>query len=110
MLEFIKKSLAFGMGAAILTADKIRQFADEAVARGEMSADEAKKFVDDVSKRAEEERGNMQNWIREQVARMVKDAGCADAKDVHALEKRVKAIETRLAVLETAVVESQEIT
>lgn len=108
MWDFLKKSLAFGMGAAILTADKIKQFADEAVARGEMSTEEARKFVDDVTRRADEEKQTMQNWIRDQVAKIMRDAGAAEASRVETLENRVKALELRVAALETPEVETLE--
>ncbi|MEN6372643.1 MAG: hypothetical protein ABFD64_11600 [Armatimonadota bacterium] len=97
MWETVKKSLAFGLGAAVLTADKVREFADEAVNRGEMSSDEATSFIDDVIKRGDEEKRNVQNWMREQAGKILKDAGCAELSRVEALERRVRDLEDQLA-------------
>ncbi|MEN6521226.1 MAG: hypothetical protein ABFD46_08775 [Armatimonadota bacterium] len=106
MWETVKKSLAFGLGAAVLTADKVREFADEAVNRGEMSSDEAKGFIDDVIKRGDEEKRNVQNWMREQANKIMKDAGCADASRVEALERRVRELEAQMA--EDQMMENEE--
>ena len=98
MWDFVKKSLAFSLGAAMLTGEKLREFADEAVARGEMSKEEAKKFIDDVSQRGEEEKRNLQTWIREQVAKVMRDAGAVEASRVDALEQRIQALEAKLSI------------
>lgn len=107
VVDILKKSLAFSLGAAVLSAEKIRQMADEMVARGEMSQDEAKKFVDDVSKKADEEKSNMQNWLREQSLKMLQQAGAVEVSRVERLEARVAALELRLMRL-TGEVEAVE--
>lgn len=96
-LEMLKKSLAFTLGAASFSAEKVRQFTDEMVARGEMSTDDAKKFVDDVSQRAEEEKKSIQDWIRDQTVKMVQQVGAADLSRVERLEQRIASLEARLA-------------
>lgn len=97
--EFMKRTLAFGLGVAALTGDKVKQFVDEAVQRGEMSREEARKFMDDVSVRADEERKSMQNWIRDQVNRMLVAGGAASLERVAQLEARIDALERRLGVV-----------
>lgn len=97
MWEIVKKSLAFGLGAAVLTADKIREFADEAVERGEMSSEEARKFIDDVMKRGDEEKRNVQGWMRDQANKILKDVGCAETTRVEALERRIRELEAQMA-------------
>ena len=97
VVDLLKKSLAFGLGAAALSAEKLKQFADEMVARGEMSSDEAKRFVDDVSKKAEEEKRTVQDWIRDQVSKMLQQAGAVESARVDQLEQRIAALEKRVA-------------
>lgn len=96
ILDFLKRSLAFGLGAAIFSAEKIKQLAEEMVSRGEMTSEEARKFVDDMTKRAEEEKRAIQEWIQQQVSKMIKQAGAAELARVEELEKRVAALEERL--------------
>ena len=94
--DFLKKTVALGLGVAAITGDKLKQFAEEAVQRGEMSREEAKKLMEDVTARAEEERKSMQTWIREQVNKMLAAGGAATADRVAKLEARVEALERRL--------------
>ena len=98
MMDLLKKTLAFGMGAAALSAEKLKQFADDMVARGEMTSEEAGKFVDDVSKRADDEKRTVQEWVREQMSKMLQQVGAAESARVEALEQRIAALEERLGV------------
>ncbi len=99
MTEFVKKAVAFGMGAAAYSAEKMKQFADEMVARGEMTTEEAGKFVDDMSQKAEDEKRSLQEWMREQMSRMLQQMGVAERARVEAIEARLSAIEARLGVV-----------
>jgi len=94
--------VAFGLGLAALSADKLKEFVDQAVARGEMTKDEAKTMLDDVSTRAEEEKQTVRNWIIEQANKALREAGAADATRVAQLEARISALERRLERLEGA--------
>ena len=93
VVDLMKKSLAFSLGCAAVSAEKLKQFADEMVARGEMSSEEAKRFVDDVSKKADEEMKSVQEWIHDQVSKVLQTAGAAEASRVEDLERRVAALE-----------------
>lgn len=97
VVDVLKKSLYFGVGAAAFSAEKLKQFADDMVARGEMSSDEARKFVDDMSSKAEEERKTAQDWINERVSKVLHQAGAAESARVDALERRVADLERRIA-------------
>jgi polyhydroxyalkanoate synthesis regulator phasin len=110
MLELVKKTLSFGLGAALLTGEKLRQVADDAVARGEMSKDEARGFIDDVTRRAEEDKENMQSWMRDQMRKMMQEVGVPDIERIETLEKRIEALEFRLDAAETAFYSHEEIT
>ncbi|OFX14013.1 MAG: hypothetical protein A2Z18_03785, partial [Armatimonadetes bacterium RBG_16_58_9] len=88
VVDLVKKSLAFSLGCAALSAEKLKQFADEMVAKGEMSSEEARRFVDDISKRADEEMKSVQSWIHEQVSKVLQTAGAAEAVRVDELEHR----------------------
>lgn len=104
IVELFKKSLDFGIGAAALSAEKLKQFADDMVARGEMTSDDARKFVDDISAKAEEEKRALQEWICEQISKTLQHAGAADADRVERLESRVASLERRVAELNAEMV------
>ncbi len=98
MIDLLKKTLAFGMGAAAFSAEKIKQFADDMVARGEITSEEAGKCVDDMTKRAEDEKRAVQDWVREQMSKMLQGMGAVESARVDALEQRIAALEEKLGV------------
>lgn len=100
LTELVKKSVAFGVGAAAFSAEKMKQFADEMVAKGEMTSEEASGFVSDMSQRAEAEKKSLQDWIHDQMSKMLKQAGAAEAERVEHLERRLAAIEKKLGILD----------
>jgi len=97
ILDMLKKTLSFGVGAAVFSAEKLKEFADEMVQKGEMSGEDAKKFVDDVSKKADDEKARIQEWIKEQVAKV--KTSFADIDRVKRLENRVAVLEAKLGIV-----------
>ncbi len=102
--ELVKKTLALGLGAAALSIEKLKQLSDEMVARGEMSTEEATRFVDEVSQKAQQEKESLRQWMSEQVSKMVRQVGAAEAEHVERLEARIVALERRVAELSADVV------
>lgn len=92
-VDMLKKTLAFTIGAAEFSREKIKQFTDEMVSQGEISKDEAKKFVDDVTKRAEDEKQSIQDWMREQANKILQQAGAVEVAKFDELEARVAFLE-----------------
>lgn len=97
VVDVIKKSIAFGMGTAAFSAEKLKQFADDMVARGEMTSEEANRFVDEMARKGDDETRSLQNWMREQMSKMRDQVGIAETSRVEALERRVEELERRVA-------------
>ncbi len=106
MMDFVKKALALTIGIAALTTDKLKELADEAVERGEITGEEAKKFVEDVISHADREKQSIQSWIKEQVGKALIEAGAADSKKVAELEERIAKLESLMNPGEIATQES----
>ena len=96
MKEFLLKSLAFGLGTAAFGAEKLAQFTEDMVKRGEMSSDDAKKLLDDASKRAVEEKEKLKVWVSEQVTKLHQQTGAAQAERIADLEARIAELEMKL--------------
>ena len=95
----LKRTFDFGLGAAALSVEKLKSFADEMVSRGEMTSDDARKFVDDVAAKADEQKRSLNEWIAEQVSKVLQQAGAAEAAHVDRLETRVSSLERRVTEL-----------
>lgn len=67
MLDFIRKITLAGAGLAIVTTEKIQEFADELVKKGEMTEKEAREAVNEYvekSKQAKKDlEGKMEQWV-----------------------------------------------
>jgi polyhydroxyalkanoate synthesis regulator phasin len=67
MLDFIRKMTLAGAGLAIVTTEKIQEFADEVVKKGEMTEKEAREAVNEYvekSKQAKKDlEGKMEQWV-----------------------------------------------
>jgi poly(hydroxyalkanoate) granule-associated protein len=67
MLDFIRKMTLAGAGLAIVTTEKIQEFADELVKKGEMTEKEAREAVNEYvekSKQAKKDlEGKMEQWV-----------------------------------------------
>jgi poly(hydroxyalkanoate) granule-associated protein len=67
MLDFIRKMTLAGAGLAIMTTEKIQEFADELVKKGEMTEKEAREAVNEYvekSKQAKKDlEGKMELWV-----------------------------------------------
>jgi len=67
MLDFIRKRTLAGAGLAIVTTEKIQEFADDLVKKGEMTEKEAREAVNEYvekSKQAKKDlEGKMEQWV-----------------------------------------------
>jgi len=99
MLETLRKVLLLGLGAAAVSADKIREVIDDLVKRGEMTAEEGRKLCAEMLARSEEERRKLNERIREQIRDMLKELGVADRTQVAAMEERIAALEQKVGEL-----------
>lgn len=92
--EILKRTMSFGLGAAAFSIEKIKNFTEEMVEKGEMTNEEAKKVIDDFSKKIEEDKNNVQNWMKQQAEKIIDQVGAAKAEKVEELEKRIAELET----------------
>lgn len=96
MFESLRKLMYIGLGAAVMSRDKVKQAIDEMVSRGEVSAEEGRKLYDEMISRAEEETRNLNDRIRGQVRQYLTEAGIADRNQIEVLARRVDALEYRI--------------
>lgn len=100
-MDVFKKAFMIGIGAMALTKDKLDEFVDQAVSRGEMSRDDGKKFLDEAMEKADEQKQWLVTRIREETRRLVENAGFASKDELEALRVRLDSIESKLDRLVT---------
>jgi polyhydroxyalkanoate synthesis regulator phasin len=73
-IESLKKAFLIGLGATVMTAEKIQELMDELVKKGELSQQDAKAFTEDLRNRAVQEKEQFESRVKEQVDTYVKKA------------------------------------
>ncbi len=93
MSDMLRKMGLFGIGVLSLTQEKIEEFTQEMVKKGEMSKDEGKKFVKDVLSEKEKQLKDMEEKINERVKENLKRSGIVMKSDIETLEKKIEKLE-----------------
>ncbi len=93
MSDMLRKMGLFGIGVLSLTQEKIEEFTQEMVKKGEMSKDEGKKFVKDVLSEKEKQLKDMEEKINERVKEHIKKSGVVMKSDIETLERKIEKLE-----------------
>ncbi|MBI4651009.1 hypothetical protein HY745_06965 [Candidatus Desantisbacteria bacterium] len=95
-MDFIKKIATAGLGAVLLTEEKIKEVVDDLVKKGEMSELEGKSTVKDILNKIDENKKFIEDKIVEHFEVLMKKANIAAPSDIQKLEKRIEKLESLL--------------
>lgn len=93
MSDLLRKAINLGVGLAVASKEKIEQYADELVAKGELGKNESKDFVNQLIRKGEEQRNEMKGVVREQVSKVLAELDIATRQELRRLEVRIAALE-----------------
>jgi polyhydroxyalkanoate synthesis regulator phasin len=93
MSEMIRKMGLFSVGVISLTQEKIEEFSQEMIKKGDMNREEGKKFVRDVLSEKEKQLKDLENKINEVVKANIEKSGIVMKSDISALEKKIEKLE-----------------
>jgi len=91
--EIFRKMALFGIGAIAISQEKIEEFAQEMVKKGDMNREEGKKFVMDVLSEKDRQRKEVEEKIGKKVKEVIENSGVAMKKDTEDLSRRMEKIE-----------------
>lgn len=96
MIDALKHTLYAGLGATVVTVEKIEAGLQDLVKKGRISADEAREAARKISEESKQEfkeaRGSLESMFED----MLSKAPVAMRKDVEAINKRLDSIEKML--------------
>ncbi len=98
MLELLKKSMLAGIGAAVLTRDKIREATRMLVEEGKISSDEAEKLTEDLVKSGGREWEELNSKFQSSFKKISENLEVVRRKEFADLKARVELLEQRLGV------------
>lgn len=93
MSEMFRKMGLFGIGVISLTQEKMEEFTQEMVKKGEISKDEGKKFVKDILSEQEKQLKEIEEKINETVRENLKKSGVVMKSDIASLERKIEKLE-----------------
>lgn len=96
MIDVFKKTFLAGLGATVVTAEKVESILDDLVARGKISADEARDVAAKIAAEGKQEYSEVRTSIGNLFDEMLGKANVATKTDLAAVEARLAAIEAAL--------------
>jgi len=93
MSDMFRKMGLFGIGVISLTQEKIEEFSQEMIKKGEISKEEGKKFVKEVLSEKEKQLKDIEEQINERVRENIKKSGVVMKSDITALERKLEKLE-----------------
>ena len=100
MFDILKNGLLAGLGAAVLSKEKVEATLKRLVDEGKISSQEAHNLANELIDNGQKEWGQLQDKILETVRKGLDGVDVASAKALHTLEERTTALEARQAALE----------
>ncbi len=96
MIDLLKKTLLAGVGAAVITKEKIETTLDDLVRQGKVNAQDARIMADKIAEQGRREFDELSQDLSQRISQLVnKSASGADAR-ITALEERIKVLEAKL--------------
>ena len=98
--DAVRKGLLTGLGAALLTRERIGQVMDRLVQEGKVTTDEARRMTDELVEKGRGEFKDLQERIQESLHKGLRELDVATTKDHETLEKRIESLEKANQALE----------
>lgn len=95
MIEMLKKTLLAGVGATVVTAEKVESALSDLVERGRLSADEAKATASKIANESKQEFEEARSSLMDLFEDLLKKANVASKRDLARLEARITAVEAQ---------------
>ncbi|MEX0325527.1 MAG: phasin family protein [Puniceicoccaceae bacterium] len=93
MIEALKRTLYAGIGATVVSAEKIESALQELVEKGKLSADEARDTAKKISEDSKKEFEEAQSSLKSLFEELLEKSPVAWKKDLDSIEKRLEALE-----------------
>ena len=91
--DTLRKIGLFGIGIAAITQEKLEEFAQEMIKKGEMNREEGKLFVVEVLLEKDRQLKDIEEKINQKIKDIIDNSGIATKKDIQAHEERLEILE-----------------
>jgi polyhydroxyalkanoate synthesis regulator phasin len=98
-MAFFKSFMNFSVGAASITREKIEEWVDEAIKRGEVSAADRAETIDELQHRAQKATADLKKLIDERIEALSNKL--RGREEIDRLQAEIDALKAKIAELET---------
>ena len=95
MLELLRKSVLMGLGAVVITKEKVEEFVDELIKKGELAEDQRSKAIQDLLEKSKEQEKEFIDKVNAQVRKAVEKLGVPTREDIERLEKKIDELQKK---------------
>jgi polyhydroxyalkanoate synthesis regulator phasin len=100
MLELMKKGLMAGIGAVVLTTEKVQETVRKLVEEGKISTEEGEKLAQDLVKTGERQWEEITSTIAEKTKKWSNSVEVVRREEFEQLKARIESLEQRLTEIE----------
>ncbi len=97
MIDLLKKTLLAGVGAAVITKDKIEGTLDDFVRQGKVNAGDARIMAEKIAEQGRKEFDELAADLNERIAAVLDRKTTDHEARIAALEERVRVLEAAMA-------------
>jgi len=102
MFDALRKAVLFGAGLAVMTTEKMKDFADELVKRGEMSEKEARQALKEWMEKSKQACKDMEEKTESAVNNVLNRMNIPSRSELDELKERLAKLEQTKKTKETA--------
>lgn len=99
MIEALKRTFYAGIGATVITAEKIESALQELVEKGRLSADEARSTARKISEESKKEFEEAQASLKSLFDELLEKSPVLRKKDLEPIQQRLEALEKEIKSL-----------
>lgn len=93
MKDTLKKMGLIGIGLFSMTEEKISEFTNELIDKGELNKEEGKKLVKEIIEEKKKQKEEIEDKISKKVNEYIEKVNYAKSDDVKELKKRIEELE-----------------
>ena len=93
--DLLKKSLALGLGAILVTEEKVKEVVQEMVSKGDVKVEEGETLARELFERMSKGKEEIEKKITEVVSKVLVKLDVPTRDDLKKLEKRITAVEKK---------------
>ena len=87
--DLLRRTLLFGIGAISLTTDRVQEFVNDLVERGEITSDQASSMVSELTKRGSEARKQFRETVKTEIQKAFDGANIPSKTDLKRIEAKI---------------------